>query len=52
MFVALAILNGLLGLFIFESTWARTKKHREVDEVRDNHFPAWRRYDAPGWRKW
>ena len=46
------LLNGLLGLFLFESTWARTKRHRQVDETRDSHFPAWRRNDAAGWRKW
>lgn len=46
------VLNALAGAFIFEKAWAHSKRHREINEERDKHFPAWRRFDAPKWKKW
>jgi hypothetical protein len=48
----LLLANALIGILLFERVWARTKRHRQRDEARDKHFPAWRRHDAPNWRKW
>jgi len=47
-----AIFNALVGAYIFEGAWANSKRHREINEERDKHFPAWRRYDAQKWKKW
>lgn len=45
-------LNAIIGLCLFEFAWAKTKLHREKDEIRDSKFPAFRRHDAPNWCKW
>jgi len=52
MFYFFLVLNACLGAFLFERAWANTKRQREVSEERDRHFPAWRRHDAPKWKKW
>lgn len=51
MWLWLFVVNAVLGIGLFEYAWAQTKRHRTVDEERDSHFPAWRRYDAPHWSK-
>jgi hypothetical protein len=35
--------NALIGLILFEWTWAKVKPLREIDEDRDSRFPAFRR---------
>ena len=40
------------GLALFEWAWAQVKSIRDVDETRDSQYPAFRRLDAPKWRKW
>lgn len=52
MFYTILIVNALIGLFLFEVAWAKTKLHRKKDEERDSMFPAFRRHDAPNWCKW
>jgi hypothetical protein len=42
----------MLGLFLFEWSWAQVKSIREVNESRDSKYPAYRRLDAIKWRKW
>ena len=42
----------LTGLALFEWAWASVKTIRDVDEARDSQYPAFRRLDAPKWRKW
>ena len=45
------VLNALLGLILFEWSWANAKPIREIDEKRDSKYPAFRRYDALHWKK-
>lgn len=45
------IINAVLGVYIFETAWHFTRKHRNVVEERDKLFPAWRRYDVGKWNK-
>ena len=47
----LLILNALVGLAIFEYSWASTKKMRREDSERDKDFPWYKRLDAPKWNK-
>lgn len=44
--------NAVGGLLLFELAWHQMKAIREVDEVRDSKYPAFRRWDAFKWRKW
>lgn len=45
-------INIFLGILLFEWCWFMVKPLREVDEKRDSKYPAFRRLDAPKWRKW
>ena len=48
-FIAAYMISGLI---LFEWSWAKVKTIRDVDEERDSKYPAFRRLDAPKWRKW
>ena len=41
----------LLGLLLFEWSWAKTLRVRQPVESRDSLFPAWRRKDTFQWSK-
>jgi hypothetical protein len=45
-------LYSLIGLLLFEYSWAQIHSVRNVREERDSKYPAFRRYDAPQWKKW
>ena len=45
MVVILLIANALIGLILFELSWAMTSKLREVNEERDKKYPSRRRLD-------
>lgn len=49
--IFLAIYMGI-GLLAFEWAWGKVRPLREVDEERDSKYPAFRRPDAKGWRRW
>jgi 1-acyl-sn-glycerol-3-phosphate acyltransferase len=51
MWIILLIINALVGLALFEFAWAATKRYRNLDEVRDSRFPAWRRNDVKHWSR-
>jgi lysophosphatidylcholine acyltransferase/lyso-PAF acetyltransferase len=42
----------LLGAIGFEWAWHTIKPLRELNEQRDSRFKAFRRFDAPNWRRW
>lgn len=44
-FVVLAILNAMVGIFLFNWGWKQIKPIREQDEARDSQFPPFRRTD-------
>ena len=44
--------NAILGLIMFEWAWAKTYRVRNPTPELDAIFPAYRRRDAPKWRKW
>ena len=44
--------NAVLGLVMFEWAWAKTYRVRVPTTELDELFPAYRRRDAPKWRKW
>ncbi len=46
------VLNALIGLLIFEWSWAQCKPIININETRDSRYPAFRRYDASKWRRW
>ena len=46
------VINALLGILVFELSWAKTRPIREIDEARDSLYPSFRRYDAKNWRRW
>ena len=41
--VILLIINAAVGLFCFEYAWKVSTPIREVNEVRDSKYPAFRR---------
>ena len=41
-----------IGVICLEWAWIQIKPLREVNEERDKAFPAYRRFDAPLWKKW
>ena len=45
------IINAVVGVYIFETAWYFTRRHRNVVEERDKLFPAWRRNDVGKWNK-
>ena len=45
------LFNAVVGLLLFEWSWFKTRRVREVDEARDSLFPSWRRLDAKYWSK-
>lgn len=49
--IVLVLLNFLLGLAMFEWSWVKSTRVRQVVESRDNLFPAWRRNDVSNWSK-
>ena len=51
MFSILVIFNALLGLCIFEWAWYHTYIVRNHPKELNEIFPAYRRNDAPKWRK-
>lgn len=51
-YLVIILLNGILGIAIFEWAWKVGKPFREVNEERDSKVPEFRRYDAKLWEKW
>jgi len=47
----LFLVNTILGIIFIEYALHKTKSVRKVDEARDSHFPAFRRWDAPMWKR-
>jgi hypothetical protein len=45
------VIYALIGLAMFEWAWSKTKIHRNKDDARDSHFPAWSRIDVHRWNK-
>jgi hypothetical protein len=50
--VILLILNAVLGLILFELAWKKTLRYRDPIPELEMAIPAYRRNDAPKWRKW
>ena len=44
-------INAIVGLIIFEITWASTKRYRNPIKELDERFPMYRRIDAANWNK-
>ena len=44
-------LNAVFGAFLLEVAWKYTRLHRNKDEIRDSHFPSWRRNDLKHWSR-
>lgn len=47
----LILINGAIGILLFEWAWSKTALVRQIDEARDSLFPAWRREDTKKWSR-
>ena len=43
--------SAVIGISFFEVAWARAVRYRDLNEERDQHFPAFRRLDSHSWKK-
>lgn len=50
-FIALAVLNAIIGHFAFQYAWKDIRPLREAKEERDSKYPPFRRYDIKKWKK-
>ena len=41
-----------MGIILFEYSWWRVSRYRNVDERRDGSYPSYRRLDAKNWARW
>ena len=48
----LLLLNAMLGLYLFEKAWYKTRRFRNPIEELNAQFPELMRHDAPNWKKW
>ena len=46
------IVQAVLGFVAIEYAFARTKRFRQDDPIRDGQYPSFRRYDAQYWSRW
>lgn len=49
-FIILALFNAIFGFFALNWAWKKSARLRNVNEERENLFPAYRRYDAHKWK--
>lgn len=52
MLLVIYIVVLLISIYLFESTWKATQRHRIPNKDLDEAFKAFRRTDAHQWRKW
>ena len=45
-------IQAIIGLIGIEFAFYKFTRYMENDEARDSNFPAFRRYDAPHFRRW
>ena len=50
-FLYLFLVQGVLGVLLFEYAYWEMRRQREVVEERDREFPSWRRRDVHNWSR-
>ena len=50
LFIISVLLNALFGFFLLRWAWRKTTRVRNVNEERENLFPAYRRHDTHKWK--
>ena len=51
-FLTLFVIQGVIGVLLFEWGWASAKRQLEGEEELLAQFPSYRRPDMHKWRKW